>query len=97
MSATRSVVELTRRTWCCKTNTDWRLRTDDLVSERFILTKLGQFPGGSRSEQFIYTAIFLHVHDFAFFSTLKRGRGDARPQGLFKGEEAPNGESLNSV
>ena len=53
VSATRSVVELARGTWCCKANTDWRFRTDDLVSERFILTKPGQFLGESRSEQFI--------------------------------------------
>ena len=52
MSATRSVVELARGIWCCKTNTDWRL-LDDLVSERFILTKSGQFLGDPRNEQFI--------------------------------------------
>ena len=39
------------------------------MSERFILTKPGQFLGDSRSEQVIHTAIFLHVHDFAFYST----------------------------
>ena len=54
VSATRLVVELARGTWCCKTNTDWRLRTDDFVSERFILTKPGQFLGDSRSEQSLY-------------------------------------------
>ena len=95
VSATRLVVELARGTWCCKTNTDWSLRTDDFVSERFILTKPGQFLGDSRSEQFIHTAIFLHVHDCVLFN--KRGRGDARTQGLFMGEETPNGELLNSV
>ena len=68
LSATRSVAEFARGTWRCKTNTDW-LRTDDLVSERFILTKPGQFLGDSQSEQFVHTAIFLHVHDFAFYST----------------------------
>ena len=69
VSATRSVNEITRGTWCCKTNTDWRLFTDDLVSEQFILTKPGQFLGNSLSEQLIHTAIFLHIHDFAFYST----------------------------
>ena len=53
VSAARSAVVLARGTWCCKTNTDWRLRTDDLMSEQFILTKLGQFLGDSRSEQFM--------------------------------------------
>ena len=73
VSATRLVVELVRGTWCCKTNTDWRLCTEDFVSERFVLTKPGQFLGDSRSEQFIHTAMFLHVHEFAFYSTNEAG------------------------
>ena len=54
VSATRLVVELARGTSCCKTNTDWRLRTDGFASERFIFTKPGQSLEVNRLYQNLY-------------------------------------------
>ena len=78
VSATRSVVLLARDTWCYKTNTDWRLRTDDLVSERFI------YKAGSVSRRLskwtVYTYSDFSTCTWLFVLFNKRVRGDARPR-----------------
>ena len=96
VSTTRLVVELVRGTWCCKTNTDWRLCTDDFVSWTIYIDKAGSV-SRRLSKWTVYTYSDVSTCTWICVLFNKWGRGDARTQGLFIGEETPNGELLNSV